>query len=156
MNSPVPGHVAIPKLIFRYAELLDSGDFAGVGELFAHAVIEVDETGMQYAGPDEIRSMYADWVRIYPDNGTPHTRHVTTNLILDVDDVGGRASSRAYVTVFQCTARLPLQPILSGRYHDTFTRAGGEWRFERRRMTNEYVGDLSQHLMQPFESATNP
>ena len=43
MNSPVPGHVAIPKLIFRYAELLDSGDFAGVGELFAHAVIEVDE-----------------------------------------------------------------------------------------------------------------
>ena len=100
-----------------------------------------------------MRSMYEDWVRIYPDNGTPHTKHTTTNLQLDVDDQAGTASCRSYVMVLQCTDELPLQPILSGRYFDTFERVDGEWRFLRRRMTNEYLGNLSQHLMQPFADA---
>ena len=155
MIAPVSGHVAVPNLIYRYAELIDSGDFAGVGDLFADAVIEVQETGAVYAGREEVRSMYQEWVRIYPDNSTPHTKHVTTNLMLAVDDEAGRATCRSYVTIFQSTTVLPLQPILSGRYHDTFVRADGEWRFERRRMTNEYLGDLSQHLKQPFTSAIN-
>ena len=152
MSETVSGHVAVPNLIYRYAELIDSGDFAGVGDLFADAVIEVQETGMEYTGREQVQAMYQDWVRIYPDNGTPHTKHVTTNLILGVDDEAGRATCGSYVTVFQSTAELSLQPILSGRYHDTFVRADGEWRFERRRMTNEYLGDLSQHLTQPFSS----
>lgn len=155
MSEPVSGHVAVPNLIYRYAELIDSGDFAGVGGLFADAVIEVQETGAEYTGREQVQAMYQDWVRIYPDNGTPHTKHVTTNLILGVDDEAGRATCRSYVTVFQSTAALSLQPILSGRYHDTFVRADGEWRFERRRMTNEYLGDLSQHLTQPFSSGVS-
>ncbi|NUU25663.1 MAG: nuclear transport factor 2 family protein [Streptomycetaceae bacterium] len=149
-DSPLSGHVAVPRLVYRYAELIDSGDFAGVGELFAYAVIQVQETGAEYVGRDQVQAMYQDWVRIYPDNGTPHTRHVTTNLMLDVDDAEGRATCRSYVTVFQCTESLPLQPILSGRYYDTFQRRGGAWRFERRRMTNEYLGDLSHHLLHEF------
>ncbi|MFI1337887.1 nuclear transport factor 2 family protein [Streptomyces sp. NPDC020845] len=153
MNEPLSGHVAVPHLIYRYAELLDSGDFAGVGELFADAVIKVQETGTQYTGRDEVASMYEEWVRIYPDNGTPHTRHITTNLMLDVDDHAGTATCRSYVTVLQCTDVLPLQPILSGRYHDKFRRVEGIWRFEHRHMINEYLGDLSQHLMQKFKAS---
>lgn len=136
--------------MFRYADLIDSGNFAGVGDLFAHGVIEVTETGATYTGREEVRSMYEDWVRIYPDNGTPHTKHVTTNLQLDVDEDAGTASCRSYVMVLQSTDELPLQPILSGRYFDTFERVDGEWHFRQRRMTNEYLGDLSQHLMQAF------
>lgn len=150
MNQPLSGLQAIPRLIFHYAELIDSGDFAGVGDLFAEAEIHVHETGERYIGRDRVRAMYEDWVRIYPDNATPHTRHVTTNLILDVDDEAGTATCRSYITVFQCTDKLPLQPILSGRYHDKFQRVDGTWRFAYRRMTNEYLGDLSQHLLQPF------
>ncbi|MEU6379400.1 nuclear transport factor 2 family protein [Streptomyces sp. NPDC046909] len=150
MSQSPSGHVAVPQLIYRYAELLDSGDFAGVGELFTDAVIHVHETGEEYAGRDEIRAMYEDWVRTYPDNGTPHTRHVTTNLILDVDDERGTATCRSYVTVLQCTDELPLQPIVSGRYHDRFRRVDGTWRFEHRRMINDYLGDLSRHLRHPF------
>ncbi|WP_432168399.1 nuclear transport factor 2 family protein [Streptomyces sp. bgisy031] len=151
MNEPLSGHLAVPRLIYRYAELIDSGDFAGVGELFADAVIHVQETGAQYTGRDEVTSMYADWVRIYPDNGTPHTRHVTTNLILDVNDAAGTATCRSYVTVLQSTETTPLRPILSGRYHDTFQCVDDEWRFTSRCMTNEYLGDLSQHLLHPFQ-----
>ncbi|CAL2059123.1 protein of unknown function [Streptomyces murinus] len=36
--SAAVGTTAVPNLIARYAELVDSGDFAGVGELFAAAV----------------------------------------------------------------------------------------------------------------------
>lgn len=150
MKANEPGHLAIPRLMFRYAELIDSGDFAGVGELFSDGVIEVTETGGIYTGRDEVRSMYEDWVRIYPDNGTPHTKHTTTNLQLEVDDERGTASCRSYVMVLQSTDDLPLQPILSGRYFDSFDRVDGTWRFLRRRMTNEYLGNLSQHLKQDF------
>ena len=140
----------ITHLIYRYAELIDGGDFAGVGELFADGVIEVDETGQTYAGRDQVAEMFREWVQIYSDNLTPHTRHVTTNLIVDVNEEAGTAESRAYVTVLQCAPNLPLQPILSGRYRDNFRRVDGAWSFARRRMTNEYLGDLSQHLAMPF------
>ena len=36
--SAAVGTTAVPNLIARYAESVDSGDFAGVGELFADAV----------------------------------------------------------------------------------------------------------------------
>jgi ketosteroid isomerase-like protein len=147
------GWFAVPRLIARYAELIDSGDFAGVGELFACATITVEENDNQVSGAEEVRSMYEQWTRRYPDNGTPHTRHVTTNHILDVDDESGTATCHSYVTVFQRTDELSLQPILSGRYHDRFRRVDGEWRFEHRHMINEYTGDLSQHMLQPFSGS---
>lgn len=150
MRTEQSAHDEITNLVYRYAELIDGGEFAGVGELFADGVIEVAETGETYTGRDQVRKMYESWVRIYPDNRTPRTRHVTTNLILDIDEKAGTATGRAYITVLQCTPELPLQPILSGRYHDEFRRVDGAWRFARRRMTNEYLGDLSQHLVRPF------
>lgn len=153
MASSLSGYHAIPNLLARYAELIDTGDFSGVGRLFADATITVEENGLTVSGTAQVQAMYERWTRRYADNGTPHTRHVTTNLILDVDDEAGTATSRSYVTVFQCTAALPLQPILSGRYHDRFRRVDGEWRFEHRHMINEYTGDLSQHMLQPFSGS---
>ncbi|MEU6419606.1 nuclear transport factor 2 family protein [Streptomyces spiralis] len=150
MAPPVSGYHAIPNLLARYAELIDTGDFAGVGRLFADATITVEENGLTVSGPAEVQAMYERWTRLYPDNGTPHTRHVTTNPILEVDDEAGTATCRSYVTVFQCTDALPLQPILSGRYHDRFRRVDGVWRFEHRHMINEYTGDLSRHMLQSF------
>ena len=151
MPDGLSGWFAVPRLIALYAELIDAGDFAGLGELFAFATITVEENDNQVTGADEVQAMYETWTRRYPDNGTPHTRHVTTNQILDVDDERGTATCRSYVTVLQCTDVLALQPILSGRYHDRFIRVEGQWRFEQRHMINEYTGDLSQHMLQPFK-----
>ena len=75
-------------------------------------------------GQDAIQALYAATTRIHPD-GTPGTKHVTTNLILDIDDEAGTASARSYWTVLQAVPGLPLQPILAGRYHDRFERAEG-------------------------------
>ena len=61
--------------------------------------------------------------RLYPD-GTPGTKHVTTNLIIEIDDQATGAAARSYFTVLQAVPGLPLQPILAGRYRDRFQRAG--------------------------------
>jgi hypothetical protein len=146
------GYVAVPNLIARYTELIDGGDFAGVAELLQHCTLTVEETGSETRGREDIQALYDTWTRRYEDNGTPHTKHVTTNLILDVDDDAGTAACRSYVTVFQGVGEeFPIQPIYSGRYRDRFEREGGEWRFVERHMIGDFVGDLSHHLLQPFD-----
>jgi hypothetical protein len=147
----ISGYFAIPNLVATYAERIDLGDFEGVAELFTHATITVEENDVVVSGKAEAQAMYEQWTRRYPDNGTPHTRHVTTNLILDVDDDAGTGTCRSCFTVLQRTDVLPLQPILTGRYHDRFERVDGTWRFAHRHMLNDYVGDLSQHMLaDPF------
>jgi 3-phenylpropionate/cinnamic acid dioxygenase small subunit len=146
-----PSHIQVANLVYRYAELIDNGDFAGIGDLFADATIETGE-GVVYRGRDEIREMYEQWTRRYPDNGTPHTRHVTTNPIIEVEEEAATATCRSYVVVFQSTDQLTLQPVITNRYHDTFVRVGDTWQFEHRLMIDFYSGDLSQHLLQDFDA----
>jgi ketosteroid isomerase-like protein len=149
----ISAHAQIQNLLFMYAERVDTGDFAGVGEIFAHAVITVEGSQNATHGAKNIQRMYEEWTRRYPDDGTPHTKHVTTNLIIEVDEDAGTATCRSYVTVFQHTATLALQPILQGRYHDRFERVDGKWRFTHRHMFNDRLGDLSQHLLQDLAKA---
>ena len=145
------GFFAIPNLIATYAERIDLGDFEGVGALFEHATITVEENDVVVHGKDEAQAMYEQWTRRYEDTGTPKTRHVTTNLILDVDDEAGTGTCRCYFTVLQRTDTLPFQPIIAGRYHDRFERVDGVWRFAHRHMLNDLTGDLSQHMLaDPF------
>lgn len=143
------GQFAIPKLIALYAERIDDGDFAGVAELFARATVTAEGNDAVHEGTDQVRAMYEGWTRRY-DDGTPRTKHVTTNLVLDVDEKTGTATCRSYFTVLQQTDALALQPIIAGRYHDRFERVDGSWRFARRHMITDLVGDLSQHLTQPL------
>ena len=80
------------------------------------------------------------------DDGTPRTKHVTTNLVVDVDEAGDAATAGAYFTVLQATVELPLQIIVAGRYADRFARVGGKWRFSERLIHMDLQGDLSRHL----------
>jgi hypothetical protein len=98
--------------------------------------------------------LYASTTRLYED-GTPKTKHVVTNAIIEVDDAAGSARSRSCFTVLQQTPSLPLQVIITGRYHDEFELVDGVWRFARRHMILEQFGDLSQHLMMDVESLAN-
>jgi len=138
---------AIAKLVYTYAERIDAGDYEGVAQLFAHADITVEGTDEVRRGVNEVRAMYEGWTRLYED-GTPRTKHVTTNPVIDVDEDAGAATCRSYFTVFQQTDTLPLQAIIAGRYHDRFERVDGVWRFAHRHMISDLFGDLSQHLLQ--------
>ena len=137
----------IENLLYIYAELIDSGDLDGVAGLFAHGrIVAGPETSGQatFEGREQVLGMYRAATRLYED-GTPRTRHVTTNAIIDVDDDTG--SARSCYTVFQQTDDLPLQAIICGRYHDTFQRIDGRWWFDTRVMLVDLVGDLGHHLL---------
>lgn len=142
MNSAVE----IANLLYRYAELMDAGDLTGVAALFRHAQIK---SGGQDALLDEagILSQWRQFVKIHPC-GTPRTKHVITNPIIEVDEAAGTATCRSYYTVLQATDKVPLQVIAAGRYHDRFERADGKWRFAYRDYTMlDLLGDLSDHLL---------
>jgi len=140
---------AIENLLYTYAERIDSGDLEGVASLFAHGCIKPGPDAGPEAvarGRDAVLKMYQDATRLYPD-GTPRTRHLTTNAIVEVSEAEDRGSARSYFTVLQQTEALPLQPIIAGRYHDTFHRIQGVWWFDTRIMLVDLMGDLKQHLL---------
>jgi len=64
----------------------------------------------------------------------------------------GTASARSSYTVLQQTDALALQPIICGRYHDTFQRIDGRWWFATRTMFVDLVGDLSHHLLRELST----
>jgi hypothetical protein len=136
----------IGNLIARYAELIDGGDFDGVGDLLGRAAVGAADSPSLLTGRDALVALFTSTTRRYPD-GTPGTKHVTTNLILEIDDGVGTASARSYWTVLQAVPGLPLQPILAGRYHDRFARDGEVWHFTERRYLVELVGDVSHHML---------
>lgn len=135
----------IANLLYRYAELLDGGNLEGVAELFRNAQIKL-QSGDERVGADELLRIFRQQVKIHPC-GTPRTKHLVTNPIIEVDEASGRATARSYYTVLQSTDSLPLQPIASGRYHDAFERVDGVWRFSFRDYTLlDMAGNLSCHL----------
>jgi 3-phenylpropionate/cinnamic acid dioxygenase small subunit len=137
----------ILTLLMTYAEHLDAGRFDELAAMFGHATYRIEHAGgtnvSRYQGSAQVREFCAG-TRLYPD-GTPRTKHVITNVIIELD--GDRARARCYATVFQQTDVLPLQPIASGRYIDEFARVGGEWRFADRLVTGFLLGDRSQHVV---------
>jgi hypothetical protein len=99
-------------------------------------------------GSAAIQASFEQNTRRFPDDGTPHTRHVATNPIVEIDDEAGTATCRYCLTVFQRTAEFPLQPVWANRYEDRLRRVDGSWRFEHRRGFAHLPGDTSQHLLQ--------
>lgn len=137
-------HEDIRNLLGRYCELMDAGDFAGLAALFAQARLATEDGTVFATGADEILSMWQAQTMLY--DGSPRTRHVTANPVVEVDDEAGEARARSSYVVFQQTDALSLQPIIAGRYADTFTRVDGRWRWAERRYAVDQVGDLSHHL----------
>lgn len=137
----------IENLIYNYAELLDAGDLEGMAQLFSHAEFFGPDGKIAASGADEFLAINRQAVKIYPETGTPRTKHVTTNVIIEVNESADAATARSYFTVFQSTQDLALQPIISGRYRDGFERVDGNWRFRQRQTIPELFGDLAKHLL---------
>jgi hypothetical protein len=135
---------AVENLLGEYCELMDLGDFAGVGELFADGVL-ADEHGTELArGADAVAAFYTAGTRLH--DGSPRTKHLVVNSVIEVDESAGTATARSSYLVLQATEGLPLQPIITGRYRDRFARTGDRWVFSERRFLVDLVGDLSRHL----------
>jgi 3-phenylpropionate/cinnamic acid dioxygenase small subunit len=138
----------IANLLYRYAECIDTGDLEGAAVLFGHARIRVSAEDTIDAA--RLLAIWKSLIVLHPD-GTPRTKHVISNPIIEVDDDAGTASCRSYYAVLQQTDELPLQTIAAGRYHDRFERVDGQWRFSYRDYALvDMVGDVSHHLTCPI------
>jgi len=134
----------VRNLLGRYCERIDAGDFTGVGELFEHGAL-ADENGHELArGATAVAAFYAAGTKLH--DGSPRTKHLVTNTVLDIDEEQGSATARSSYLVLQQIGSDPLQAIITGRYLDTFEHAEGRWRFTERRFYVDLVGDLSEHL----------
>ncbi|TIC84884.1 nuclear transport factor 2 family protein [Nocardioides sp. GY 10113] len=132
----------IRNLLGRYCHLVDAGDFAGVGELLARATL-CGEHGTPLArGSAEIAAFYERLVLRY--DGRPGTQHAVANTVLEPAGDGARATS-TYV-VLQAVEGLPLQPIITGTYRDTFARDETGWHFTERRFAAGLSGRLDRHM----------
>jgi SnoaL-like domain len=137
----------IENLIYLYAERIDNGDLEGVAQLFHDAEIISSVHNVRRTGFSEVLKMYQLSCRLYEETGTPLTKHLTTNVLIECDENGMQASARSYYTVIQATSKLPLQVIISGRYKDHFLKKGNNWQFSSREMIIDLIGDCSAHLL---------
>lgn len=136
----VASKLEITELLYRYAELIDAGDFDGVGRLLGRGDF------MGVVGAEKIAALFATTTRRFPEHGnTPRTRHLVLNPIVDVD--GDIATARSTFCVVQRTETVLLAPIVVGRYADAFSRDEDGWYFAERRVDVEMIGDISAHLL---------
>ncbi|WP_296607486.1 nuclear transport factor 2 family protein [Nocardioides sp.] len=137
----------IRGLLGAYCRLVDAGDFAGVGALMADAVLCADDGAVLATGAAEVERLYAGLVRLHED-GTPGTQHVVANTTFDEPAPDGSVVATSTYLVFQAVTDVPLQPIITGTYVDTFApdEAGPGWHFAERRFGIGRSGVLDHHL----------
>jgi hypothetical protein len=135
----------ITDLVHEYAFRIDDGDLAGVGQLFRRGqLVFLGSRPVTLVGAGEVHAGFADVIILY--DGTPRTKHLTTNVTVRVEAGERAATGRCYVTVLQAVRDdLPLQPIFSGNYTDRFARDDDGWYFEERVIRSDLMGDLSRH-----------
>ena len=143
----------IERLLMAYCWGIDTGDFESTAALFG----DDGQYGLVGAGAArgaaQVLGMFQASVRTY--DGVPRTRHVITNIVIDVDDadadgVATTGSSRCYVQVMHQPPGEEIRPIVVGTYLDRVHVIGDAWQFAERRMHLELVGDLSTHLQPGF------
>ena len=134
----------IENLIAQYTHYLDAADFAGVAELFKYG--KIISTGLVADGTANIEQHLTENLQVYP-NGTPHTAHLTTNTVMKIDADDQSATACSYMAIFQqdLEREFPLQPIIIGRYEDTFARVNGIWWFKERNLVISLLGDYTHH-----------
>ncbi len=134
----------IERLLFAYSDGIDRGDFESTAALFGvEGLYGLVGAGAAKGAEQVLATMRAS-VRTY--DGLPRTRHVVTNVVIDLDDGDTSGRVRSYVNVLHQAPGHSLAPIVAGTYHDRVHLVDGEWQFAERRMLIELVGDLSTHL----------
>jgi hypothetical protein len=135
---------SILNLMNEYCYRIDQGDLTGFAELFAHGtwLVQGDPNG----GDTGTAAVMATLQNIILYEGKPNTKHVMSNIQLEIDENGDTARAQCYITVNQAVPPdFPLQPIFIGHYHDQFEKIDNSWRFVLRDISPDLPGDLSHH-----------
>lgn len=138
----------IERLLYRYSTTLDRGDLESCAALFGGAGLYGLVGGAAASGAQQVLATMHSTIRMY--SGVPRTRHLVTNVIINVGEDLISGSAESYVQVLHQALGGRLAPVVAGTYFDRVHLVSGEWQFAERRMQIELVGDVSTHLL------TNP
>ncbi|HEY0526770.1 MAG TPA: nuclear transport factor 2 family protein [Stellaceae bacterium] len=125
---------ACERLIRRFALLNDAGEYEELASLFVE-----DGSFARPTDPDNPvvgRQAILGFFRSRPKRTT---RHLMSNIVVDVEDDGGTARAVSYVTLYSGPAGSGTPPIaadpvqLVGAYHDKLVLTDAGWRFAERR-----------------------
>lgn len=147
--------IQIEALMFRYARCVDTAAYEELGKLFEDGEITSNKSrpdgkpGMR--GIEPVATFYATTNKSHGPGGKdgPLTHHIVTNVEYEkiaADEV----TVRSCFVVYQATPRLPLQPIVCGRYRDVFQRKPAGWAFRSKFIEVTLVGNISEHLSIPL------
>ena len=128
----------------EYCYRIDLGDIDGFAALFAFGSfgIKGDPAG-PCNGMEAMIEMLQN-VILYDDK--PQTKHVMSNVQIDVADDASEATAQCYIIVFQSLPPdFPMQPIFGGHYYDRFVKTVDGWVFASREISADLLGDLSRH-----------
>jgi SnoaL-like domain len=134
---------AIKNIVLSYVELLDLGDLDGLSNVFARATVHTQGSA-PLRGAAAFKEFIEASVHFY--DGIPSTKHVVSNVMVEIDDEGHSATARSYFTAFQARPELPLQPILAGRFHDRLARQDDGWHIVERMIHADLIGDVRYHI----------
>ena len=95
-----------PSPDLRHGNLTFPGDTHGVRTAPVR-VRPARRASPSIRGAEEVRQLYAATVRRYGD-GTSYTKHVTSNVMVQVDEAVATATARSYFTVLQQLEDFPL------------------------------------------------
>lgn len=135
---------AIERLLYAYSDTIDRGDFEATAQLFGDDGLYGMLGSGAAQGAQQVLATFQRSVRLY--DGVPRTRHIVTNVIIDVEPGAITGTAQSYVHVMHQPPGMPLVPIAAGTYHDRVHLVNGDWRFAERRMHIELVGDMTTHL----------
>jgi ketosteroid isomerase-like protein len=117
---------AIRRLLARFCQLVDDGDFEAAVDLFSDDARFI-VLGEEQKGRDAIRQMLVD-------HGDGTTLHQVTNIVVSNGSQDGTFHSVSDLAVTSKRENAWTQTF-AGRYHDTFIGAGREMRFSQRILT---------------------
>ena len=130
----------IAALVHRYARLLDDGDVDAVVALFEHSTWRSLPVGSTLRGSAEVRPVYENLIA---QDASHPTKHLLTNLTIDVEPGATTASSHCYWTVLRSVPGGGIEIALSGQYIDTFEKVDRSWRFTDRLITVDLTGGVT-------------
>lgn len=134
----------ILTLMNEYCYRIDQGDLQGFADLFSRGtwLVQGDPSGGDTGSAEVMETLK----NIILYDGKPNTKHVMSNIRIDVAPNGETATAQCYITVNQAVPPdFPLQPIFIGHYHDRFSCDNGTWYFTMRDIRPDLPGDLSYH-----------
>src|SRR3546814_20706964 len=97
----------------RYTFLVDDGDFAGVGKLFARGELDLNDNPPA-SGADAVEAFLTKSLRTYGD-GTPRTHHVSSNSVIEIEGSFDAAHAWSHVTT-SVYRRAGTECVCTSRY----------------------------------------